>query len=58
MFFVRHKSLDTEHVEMKTGLEAEKINAAARAADRVTRRENKQQGKQSESTDVGKAQLQ
>ena len=43
--FVRRKVLTREHVETKTGLEAEKANAAENKADDAARRESKRQSK-------------
>ncbi|KAK5134375.1 hypothetical protein LTR08_006555 [Meristemomyces frigidus] len=43
--FVKRKVLTSEHVETKTGLEAEKANAAENAASDAARRESKRQSK-------------
>ncbi|CAK4030796.1 MFS-type transporter [Lecanosticta acicola] len=45
MFFVKRKKLTRQHEETKTGLEAEKANAEARAAERQAKRESKMSSK-------------
>lgn len=45
MFFVKSKALTREHVETKTGLEAEKENAEARNVEREEKRASKRMSK-------------
>lgn len=42
-FLIRRKVLSTQHVETKTGIEAERENAAQRTAEREAKRESKRQ---------------
>lgn len=45
MFFIKRKKLTREHQETKTGLEAEKENAEARAAEKEAKRQSKMSSK-------------
>ena len=40
-FFIKRKALTHQHEETKTGLEAEKENAAVRAAEKLAKRQGK-----------------
>ena len=53
MFFIKRKKLTRDHVETKTGLDAERENAEARAAERVAARESKLQRALKKTTSLG-----